>query len=1391
MNNTAVRALLCLLPLLTARTALQAKEPADDRFQPIDVFKLEYASDPQVSPDGKQVVYVRNSMDIMKDRPRSRLWIINVDGSDHRPLTSGDANESSPRWSPDGKRLLFVSDAGGTPQLHCRWMDRGDTTQLTRLPSGPINPAWSPDGKAIAFTMFVEEPEQPFVELPGKPEGAEWAKPPKVIRKSVYRFDGKGYLKNGHHHLFIVPAEGGAPRQLTHGPYDHLQTFFGGPMPGPSWAPDGKAIILSANRHPDAARDVANTEVYEVSVADGKIKVLTDRKGPDDNAVLSPEGKHIAYSGFTDKGVAYQMARLHIMNRDGTGQRVLDEKHDREAQSFVWSKDGNGLYIQYGDRGNNKIGFINLQGEVKTLAENVGGTEISRPYSSGSFSVGGDGVLAFTLAGPDRPGDVAVRTPKDAKPRRLTALNDNWLRDRTLGSVEEMWYESSHDRRKIHGWIVKPPHFDPKKKYPLILEIHGGPQADYGANFTAEIQLYAAAGYVVLYTNPRGSTSYGEAFTQLINGAYPGHDYDDLMSGVDDVLKRGYVDADNLFVTGGSGGGILTAWIVGKTKRFRAAVAAKAIVNWYSAVLTSDSSPFDVGHEFPRHPWESAEDYLKRSPISLVGNVSTPTMLLTGEEDYRCPISEAEQFYAALKLRNVETALVRIPEASHAIVDRPSRLIAKVACILKWFETHRLSAEKVALSEELLSAARKGDVAMVRALLIKGADVNARSSYGVTALSFAADKGHLDVVKLLLEQGADVNTKDRFYNASPIDWASMHQHPGIVKALVEAGANGAAAQLPAAAAAGNIELVRIILDQTRPNEGILNNALAMTPAKHTDIAELLKKAGAKPPAPKTEVAIERELLLGAPGIYRADAGIEVKIAANDGKLSAQMGGGPAMKLLAVDKTSLKSEDGATTFAFRRENDKVAGLTMKADKMELSFRRVDDSKEPAPGAPRIEDKGGIVKVPLNWPSFRGPNASGVADGQFPPISWDVDKKHNVRWKTPIPGLGHSCPVVWGDRIYLTTAVSNDGKAEFKPGLYGDVEPLKESTEHTWRVYCIDKNSGRIIWERTACKGVPKVKRHPKGSHANPTPASDGTHIVVSFGSEGLYCYDPAGTLLWRKSLGMLDSGWFYDADYQWGFGSSPIIYHNLVIVQCDVGKDSFIAAYRVADGQEVWRKSRAEIPSWGTPTIVEAPGRAELVTNATKFARGYDPLTGEELWRLGRHAEITVPTPIFGQGLVFITSGYRPVQPIYAIRPGARGDITLKDGEKSNTAIAWSTTRDGPYMPTPIVYGDYLYLCSNAGMVTCFDAKTGKQIYKERLGGGGGYTASPVAADGKLYFTGEESGVRVVRAGPKFEVLAVNPLGDACMTTPAISDGMMFIRTQHYLLGLGRNAAAKP
>ena len=421
---------------------------------------------------------------------------------------------------------------------------------------------------------------------------------------------------------------------------------------------------------------------------------------------------------------------------------------------------------------------------------------------------------------------------------------------------------------------------------------------------------------------------------------------------------------------------------------------------------------------------------------------------------------------------------------------------------------------------------------------------------------------------------------------------------------------------------------------------------------------------------------------------------------------------------------------------------------------------------------------------NWPQFRGPNATGVAEGPNRPVKWDTSTSLNVRWKTPIPGLSHSSPVVWGDKVFVTTAV-NSVRDETRYGLFGDVEPVKNDPQHAWKVIAIDKLTGKILWERTAYEGIPKVKRHPKSSHAASTPVTDGKTLIVNFGSEGLYAYDFNGKFLWKQDLGVLDAGWFYDVDYQWEYGSSPIIYKNLVIVQADIQKNSFIAAYDIKTGKQVWKTPREELSSWGTPTVYEGKERAELIANGTKAIRGYDPLTGKELWRLGPMSEITTPTPLVGQGLIFVTSGYPPVQPIYAIRPGANGDISLKDGKESNEFVAWSKQRGGPYMPTPIIYGELLYTCSNQGVLTAYNAKTGERVYQERLGGtGGAFTASPVASDGKIYLSSEDGDVFVVKAGPKYELLAKNPVGEVMMATPAISDGLVIVRTISNLYAFG-------
>ena len=664
------------LVLLTYIPALsQEKSP----LELPDIFNLEYISDPQISPDGEQIVYVRNFKDIMTDKNLSNLWIINSDGSQNRPLTTGNQNDSYPRWSPDGKKIIFKSNKeDDKTKLYLMWMDSRQQLALTNTPQAPKGVSWSGDSQLLAFNMFVPEKKESPVKLPAKPEGAKWNDPPVYIDKMTYRFDGRGYLKEGYDQIFTLSVDGGTPVQHTHSEFNHGT---------PVWAADQRSLFFSANLHEDHEYDPRNSEIYRLTLAGGDIKSLTSRQGPDYSPVLSPDGRLIAFSGFEDRYQGYQVTHLYVMNTDGSDIRELTPTLDRDVSQVYWEGNGKGLYFQYDESGNTKIGHVALTGKVRTITDGLGGLSLGRPYNQASFSVSNDNRMTYTLGNTLHPADLAVWNKGENK--RLTAVNDDLFSFRDLGKIEEMRWKSSFDQREIQGWLVTPPGFDPSKKYPLILEIHGGPFASYGPLFSAEIQLYAAAGYAVLYTNPRGSTSYGEEFGNLIHHDYPNHDYEDLMSGVDAVISKGFIDENNLFVTGGSGGGVLSAWIVGKTDRFRAAVVAKPVINWYSFVLYSDNPGFFYKYWFPNKPWEDPSNYLERSPLSYVGNVKTPTMLLTGEEDYRTPISESEQFYAALKLEKVETAMVRIPGASHGIADKPSNLIAKIASVLSWFEKYR------------------------------------------------------------------------------------------------------------------------------------------------------------------------------------------------------------------------------------------------------------------------------------------------------------------------------------------------------------------------------------------------------------------------------------------------------------------------------------------------------------------------------------------------------------------------------------------------------------------------------------------------------------------------------------------------------------------------------
>lgn len=664
-------AFLFLLPL-----CLQAQKT---NLELLDIFDFEYVSNPAISPDGSKVVYVRNFKDIMSDRNLSNLWMVNFDGSNNRPLTTGNQNDHSPVWSPDGSKLAFRSNMqDDKSKLYLMYVDTKEIFPLTNTSQSPGSVSWSRDGKYLAFTMFVPEDPSSIIKMPAKPEGAKWNSPPIYIDEMNYRGDGAGYYKPGHNQIFVISTDGGTPRQLTESENNH-----GSPV----WSADGKKLYFSANFNDDAELNPSNSEIYELDFITKNIKTITSRKGPDGSPLVSPDGKSIAYLGYEDEFLGYQISDLSVMNVDGTNTKVLSTNFDRDIDNIKWDSKGNGLYYQYNDNGDTKIGYISLNGNTKVIAEGLGGLSLGRPYNAADYSVSNNGRLAFTLGGPGHPADLAVA--ENGKVRRITNLNDDLFSYRDVGKVEEIRWKSSYDQRDMQGWLVYPPNFDQNKKYPLILEIHGGPFASYGNVFSAEVQLMAANGYIVLYTNPRGSSGYGKEFGNLIHHNYPNNDYDDLMSGVDAAIAKGNIDSNNLFVTGGSGGGVLTAWIVGHTDRFKAAVVAKPVINWYSFVLYADSPAFFSKYWFPNKPWEDPEPYLKRSPLTYVGNVTTPTMLLTGEEDYRTPIAESEQYYAALKLEGVETAMVRIPGASHGIANKPSNLIAKVAAILAWFEKYK------------------------------------------------------------------------------------------------------------------------------------------------------------------------------------------------------------------------------------------------------------------------------------------------------------------------------------------------------------------------------------------------------------------------------------------------------------------------------------------------------------------------------------------------------------------------------------------------------------------------------------------------------------------------------------------------------------------------------
>lgn len=686
-----------LAALLVAAGLAAGEAAAQTTDQPGQItldmyFDYRTASSPQISPDGEQVVYSLNHIDKKHDSRESDLWIMNADGSSRRFLVDG----GSPRWSPSGDRLAYV--ASGDPdgaQIFVRHMDDGSTSQITSVERSPSNVTWSPDGERIAFTMHVpSNPSHFSISLPDAPEGAEWTGSPRVITEYNWRSDGSGISEEGSRHIFTVDAEGGTPVRLTDGDWDHGNI---------EWAPDGEEILFAANRVPDADRQWRESNIYAVSVEDKQIRQLTDRSGPHSNPEVSPDGDLVAFTGYDWVIDRYVENNLYVMDRDGGNIRELAAGLDRQPSNLMWAADHSGVYFNISNEGTRNLYFAPLDGghEQVTAGEHM----------LSVHNMTDDGQAVATYSDPHTPTNIvrfnvhdeSAPTVRDVEwgnledpngqdldsgvPQieQLTEVNRDLFANMQLGQVDEIWYES-FDGWDIQGWIIYPPDFDPNEEYPMILRIHGGPHAMYNVGFNYAWQHHAAEGYIVLYTNPRGSSGYGSAFGNAIQNDYPGDDYHDLMHGVDELAGRDYIDADNKFVYGGSGGGVLTSWIVGQTDRFAAASVDYPVVNWMSFVGTSDIASWHMYFEEPF--WEDPSEHLGRSPIMYVGNVETPTLLMVGENDLRTPVAQIEEYYQALKRREIPTAMVRFQDEWHGTSSNPTNFIRTQQYYYEWFERH-------------------------------------------------------------------------------------------------------------------------------------------------------------------------------------------------------------------------------------------------------------------------------------------------------------------------------------------------------------------------------------------------------------------------------------------------------------------------------------------------------------------------------------------------------------------------------------------------------------------------------------------------------------------------------------------------------------------------------
>jgi dipeptidyl aminopeptidase/acylaminoacyl peptidase len=636
-------------------------------------MEMESVGSPNISPDGKLIIFTRGWVDKIQDRQSSNLWLVDIKGERIRELTHGNWRDSSPVWSPDGKKIAFLSDRDGTNQIHVMWLDTREVAQLTHLGLSPANLNWSPDGKFLAFSMFLEDRDPILsVKLPDRPKGAKWADPAIIIDRLSWRRDGRGPVPKGYSHIFVVDAElGGTPKQLTSGDYSHND---------PQWSADGKKIYFSAIRKPDAEYLNGDSEIYSVDLKTLEIKALTDRKGPDSGPQISPDGNWIAYTGYDDKNYTSHLSSLYLMDSNGEKKRLLAGELSNSPSDITWAPDGSGIYYLMREKGVSNLYYVSTAGKIAAITSGV-------HYLSG-ISLAKNGQVAGTRSTFYSP-DYLVTFTLDQPDKfvKLVDVNEDVLADVKLGEVEELLFKSP-DGLDLQGWLIKPAEFEPNKRYPMVLYIHGGPWSMYSVRFDWAWQNFAANGYAVLFMNPRGSTGYGQDFVNGIQFSYPGKDGDDLIAGVDAAIAKGFIDENNLFVCGGSGGGVLTAWLVGHTApdKFRAAVSMRPVIDWHSFVGTTDGSSWY--RQFKKYPWEDPMEYALRSPLHYVGNVRTPTMVMTGEADLRTPIGQSEEYYRALKMLKKDTLLVRMPDEFHGW-RRPSHRLLQQLYLLAWFEKYR------------------------------------------------------------------------------------------------------------------------------------------------------------------------------------------------------------------------------------------------------------------------------------------------------------------------------------------------------------------------------------------------------------------------------------------------------------------------------------------------------------------------------------------------------------------------------------------------------------------------------------------------------------------------------------------------------------------------------